>query len=1048
MKKYLFLLHLLIILLTSNLFTQQISTNTIRGTITHIGRPLDSVTVELAGTVSNKTVTNSSGGYSFLVFSGGSYSITPSKSGYTFKPLSSIIYGISTDETRNFVTELPNDTIRGVVTLGGNPILGVTFSITGDTTLSDTSRSNGSFLFLVQRYGNYTITPKRTDTTKKSYIFVPPSQTFNEINGAKIQNFIAFDSAYLVTGKVTYKSNPLRGVEIRYTGTDTGRVTTDSLGNYMFGVLLNANITVIPSKDGYTFTPVNASFSMIDSNIVQNFVADTIPITPDVPILLSPANGDSTFAVNIDLTWQVAARADSYFLQIATDSSFSSASLLVDRSNYQNTFYPLMNLTQGLTYYWRVASKNMADTSAWSNIWRFRVLISLGDPPILIRPLQNEVDMPLITTLSWDTTKGATSYRIQVSTTSNFSNLFISQYGWVNNSFYLAGLQYYTTYYWRVSASNNSSTTAWSEVRNFRTINNVPDKPTLLAPNNNLLNAALNVNLSWNTVQTASSYRLEVSTNSNFSTVIVRRENLTSLNYALSGLTGSTTYYWRVAAENSAGVGVWSDVWRFTTIVTMPGVPTLLTPANNSVNVNYSVTLNWSTSNYAAGYNLQVSTRQDFDYNNIVDETGLILTQYILNNLEPSTIYYWRVSARNATGSVSAWSSIFIFQTKAPLSGPVPSSPANNSKVNTISQVSLQWFQLTGGADSYTVEVSSNINFSNATSYTTTSTYQYIYNLDYARQYYWRVRATRNNELTSWSNVFSFMTISSIAGPTTIYPSETSYGVGKSATFTWYPISNILGYEVEVTNDVNFNSIIRNYTVYYTYVLVQSMTSNAQLWWRVRGYNANEIGEWSLPVSFRTASDLLAAPVITYPTDNQLNVSINPVVTWNTVASATEYEVILSERADMSDILNLYVSSLPQCNITNLKYATNYYWQVIARRGYDETSEWSPIHKFTTNDHESLVELVGAPDDFRLMQNYPNPFNPKTNIKYSIPKESLVIIKIFNVYGQEIETLVNEHQVAGTYILSWQPNNLPSGIYFYKIQTNEFMDIKKMMFLK
>jgi hypothetical protein len=93
-------------------------------------------------------------------------------------------------------------------------------------------------------------------------------------------------------------------------------------------------------------------------------------------------------------------------------------------------------------------------------------------------------------------------------------------------------------------------------------------------------------------------------------------------------------------------------------------------------------------------------------------------------------------------------------------------------------------------------------------------------------------------------------------------------------------------------------------------------------------------------------------------------------------------------------------------------------------------------------------DLVNNPVQFQLDQNYPNPFNPSTKIKYSIPQSSNVVIKVFDILGNEIETLVNEEKSVGTYELTWYAENLPSGIYFYKLQTGSFVETKKMILMK
>jgi len=88
------------------------------------------------------------------------------------------------------------------------------------------------------------------------------------------------------------------------------------------------------------------------------------------------------------------------------------------------------------------------------------------------------------------------------------------------------------------------------------------------------------------------------------------------------------------------------------------------------------------------------------------------------------------------------------------------------------------------------------------------------------------------------------------------------------------------------------------------------------------------------------------------------------------------------------------------------------------------------------------------PKHFELAQNYPNPFNPSTTIEFSIPKDASVSMKIYDILGKEVATLVNEQKAAGTYILNWNASNFSSGIYFYRLNAGEFTETKKMFLVK
>jgi hypothetical protein len=88
------------------------------------------------------------------------------------------------------------------------------------------------------------------------------------------------------------------------------------------------------------------------------------------------------------------------------------------------------------------------------------------------------------------------------------------------------------------------------------------------------------------------------------------------------------------------------------------------------------------------------------------------------------------------------------------------------------------------------------------------------------------------------------------------------------------------------------------------------------------------------------------------------------------------------------------------------------------------------------------------PNNFALKQNYPNPFNPTTTINYILQKSDKISLKIFNLVGQEIETLFNGYQIAGEHEIKWKPEGLPSGIYFCRLQAGKFIETKKLILQK
>jgi hypothetical protein len=89
-----------------------------------------------------------------------------------------------------------------------------------------------------------------------------------------------------------------------------------------------------------------------------------------------------------------------------------------------------------------------------------------------------------------------------------------------------------------------------------------------------------------------------------------------------------------------------------------------------------------------------------------------------------------------------------------------------------------------------------------------------------------------------------------------------------------------------------------------------------------------------------------------------------------------------------------------------------------------------------------------VPNKFELAQNYPNPFNPTTQISYNIPKESFVSLRVFNLIGQEVATLVSGNQTAGSYTVPFDASRLTSGVYMYRLQAGSSLEVKRMMYVK
>ncbi len=108
---------------------------------------------------------------------------------------------------------------------------------------------------------------------------------------------------------------------------------------------------------------------------------------------------------------------------------------------------------------------------------------------------------------------------------------------------------------------------------------------------------------------------------------------------------------------------------------------------------------------------------------------------------------------------------------------------------------------------------------------------------------------------------------------------------------------------------------------------------------------------------------------------------------------------------------------------------------------------WADLHFLNIPTRIQSLESTSI-DEFYLNQNYPNPFNPTTTIRYHLSQPNAVTLKIFDILGQEIETLVNTNQLVGEYEVKWDARDYPSGIYFYRLETRSFSQIRKLILLR
>jgi Ice-binding-like/Bacterial Ig-like domain len=302
--------------------------------------------------------------------------------------------------------------------------------------------------------------------------------------------------------------------------------------------------------------------------------------------------------------------------------------------------------------------------------------------------------------------------------------------------------------------------------------------PTLVAPLNGAVSQAVNPTLIWNAVPGADTYRLQVSLSNNFTSTIYNDSTRTNNSQLITGLTVGTTYYWHVNSKISGGTSAYSDVWSFTTIAT-PAAPVLVSPLDGAQNQPTSITLSWLASVGAAAYRLQVSASNTFAAT-VFDDSTITGTSQPIIGLTVGVTYYWRVDAKNISGT-SAYSTRSFTTSITALQPPLLAAPADADTVITTSPT-LSW-NPSIGAGTYRLQVDTNISFTNPlfNDSTISGLSQPVSGLVNGKTYYWRVNAKNSSGTSGYSTTWRFI-IATV--PPLVLGSTSTFGIMATSAIT------------------------------------------------------------------------------------------------------------------------------------------------------------------------------------------------------------------------------------------------------------------------
>jgi hypothetical protein len=367
--------------------------------------------------------------------------------------------------------------------------------------------------------------------------------------------------------------------------------------------------------------------------------------------------------------------------------------------------------------------------------------------------------------------------------------------------------------------------------------------------------------------------------------------------------------------------------------------------------------------------------------------------------------------------------------------------PANLQTGLDKNNITLKWNKVKN-AGKYLIQLTIDPTFKTITKIdsTITDTVKSITGLLDGKKYYWRIQVKNNAGAAGpFSDQWNFSTF--IALPTT--PQLVSVAPYQNRqnyfTFTWKKAITAAQYFIQIADNQGFSSyLMSDSTGTDTVKTLSGFYEGQKYFWRVNAKNVSGISPWSLVSNF---TDLLppinlvlqrsALKEITLTWNNQSTVALGNVIErkQNPQTSFTVLDTLKGSG-------NVYVDK-------KVEQALTYTYRTKAYVNSGESNYSNEASLFLVG-----VIKVDIPTEYSLSQNYPNPFNPTTKLKFALPKAGLTKLTIYDLLGKEVQTLIYGELETGYHEITFDASNFPSGVYFYRIQSGDFIQTKKMILMK
>ena len=656
-----------------------------------------------------------------------------------------------------------------------------------------------------------------------------------------------------------------------------------------------------------------------------------------------------------------------------------------------------------------------------------------------------------------------------------------------------------TTYHYRIVAGNNAGTSYGAD-STLTTLANQAIVSTNIASSITESAALLNGIVKPNGLSTIVEFEYGLTTSYGNTSVAAQSpisgNNNINVSYEITGLMPNTVYHYRVKATNNAGVSYGGDL----TFITLSNQATATTSSSENI-TQTAVTLNGTVNpsglstivqfeyGISASYGSTITASQS-----PINGNSEVNVSADLSGLNANTLYHYRIKAENNVGIVYGtdliFKTLFIYPSILSLNRSYSFNDPNQSSsyqliglpgdiYSTLNQLfggtpKQDWdaYYDNGNASNYLIEFDNSSLFQfnpgngfwiigkntlsiseNVNTVTLNSQNAYLIPTHSG----WNIISNPFDKSIIWDSVIS---TNSLDANSLIYSWNAGWNTAASFDpymgYYFYNQQNLSSLKIPYNPDGVIGKLLRK-----TASLINDNGNNSLKLSLVVNNKENSFVVISLD---STSSDGFDKQDILIPPADFEDAGINLIN--NNLSIGCKYllkETRPQNKEGQAFNLNIIDKRKKQIDLIadgadNFKVSEVYLLDYNNHKMYNlkqkNLIKLSPVEKSNyqiligSSDFINSKEKEILPTEFKLYQNYPNPFNPTTTIEYSIPKTSYVTLKIYDILGKLVTTLVNESKEAGYYKVELNGSNFSSGIYFYRIEAGKFIDTKKLLLLK